>query len=127
VARAPLKLLIDECLRSDRLFNAIRQFNDRNPSLRLDVVAVGDDGAPPRSADDATVLEWSIKSGRNIVTLDRETFIGRYYETVKREPAPALLVMKAGHSAGDMATWLAMCSYALTEDEATSQVHFGPV
>lgn len=123
----PLKLLIDECLRSDHLTNAIRQFNERNPKLALDVVSVGDSGAPPRSSEDDAILEWSIQNNRSVVTLDRETFIGRYFDFIKQTPAPALLVMKPGHSATDMVAWLAMCCHALTDDEAVSQVHYGPV
>jgi hypothetical protein len=124
---APHKLLIDECLRSDHLTSALRRFNELQPNQAIDFVNVGDPGSPPRSADDNAVLEWAILHTRMVVTLDRETFIGTYYQTVEHRVAPALLVVKAGRTAVEMAEWLAACCQALTDEEAISQVHFGPV
>src|SRR5690242_1242917 len=68
----PLSYLLDEHLRKGILWRAIQQHNVAGV-FAIDVVQVGDPVDLPLGSTDPSILLWSEREGRIIVSLDRNT------------------------------------------------------
>lgn len=71
-AATPLRFVLDEDTRDNRLWTAIRTHNHRS-LYWIDVVRVCDPGGPPAATRDADLLVWAEAEARLIVTRDENT------------------------------------------------------
>ena len=90
-----LKLLLDENLRSDALWQAIRTLCESlNLQESTDIKRVGGDDAPALGTLDDALLEWSASEGRVLVTLDKTTlpsFLSEFLKEGGHSPGVAIL------------------------------------
>jgi hypothetical protein len=68
----PLGFLLDENLRGP-LWNAIQRHNARTDVLPVDLLCVGEPGAPPLGTKDPALLEWLQQHDRVLITRDKSS------------------------------------------------------
>ncbi len=94
-----IPLVLDENLRDNRLWKAIQTHNVRVPEEAIDVVRVGDAGAPPARISDPELLQWAIHNQRAIVTRDVNTLVGLHARLVQSgSVTPGIIVLRSGFS-----------------------------
>jgi len=69
----PLSFLPDECSRSNALWNAFCTHNRERPHEFIDVIRVGEPGAPDCGTDDESLIKWAAANGRVIISKDKNT------------------------------------------------------
>jgi hypothetical protein len=123
-----LKLLLDENLRSDALWQAIRSLCESlNLRESTDIKRVGGDAAPALGTLDDALLEWSASAGRVLVTLDKTTlpsFLSEFLREGGRSPGIAIL--HGGLTIPQMAELLITISYAGEAAEFADQCNWVP-
>lgn len=108
----PLRLLIDECSIHRALLRAIEHISAAE-NVRVDVVCVGEAGAPPRGTLDPELIQWSIAFDRAIVSHDTNTMIGHYYRVLNSgQNPPPLLIWNSRMVIGEMAEALVLAAVA---------------
>jgi hypothetical protein len=114
----PLSFLIDEDTRDGALWDAIQRHNVESPDWAIDAIRVGDEGAPGLGTLDLDVLDWSVKTGRIIVSRDVSTLIAEHNEFVARSNwTPGLLIVRKGFSIPEVVEYLSLVSHVGEADE----------
>jgi hypothetical protein len=119
----PLRFVLDENLRGP-LWNAIQRHNLRGIDV-LDVVRVGDAGAPPLESTDPEILLWSETAGRILVTLDRATVPEHLRAHVAAgHDSPGVFMVPRRGSIPSVIEYLVLAAYAGDPDEFRRRVTF---
>ncbi|MBI1901957.1 MAG: hypothetical protein HYS13_12710 [Planctomycetia bacterium] len=123
----PLSFLIDEDTRDERIWRAIEQHNLQHPSEAIDVIRVGDAGAPPFGMKDPDLVMWSIAANRIILSHDKNTLI-RWHDEIVRSgsPTPGLIIVRRGVTIPEFVDWLALIAHLCEREEFESQCRFLP-
>lgn len=123
-----LKLLLDENLRIDALWQAIAIRCESNGLQdSTDISRVGGSDAPALGTQDDALLEWSATAGRIIVSLDKTTLPGYLVEFLKQgNHSPGVIILHGGLSIPQMAELLITISYAGDAAEFTDQCNWVP-
>jgi hypothetical protein len=123
----PLRFLIDEDTRDGALWDAILRYNLAAPDWAIDATRVGDEGAPGLGTLDPDVLDWSVKSGRIIVSRDASTLIAEHDEVVARGTrTPGLLIVRKGFSIPEIVEYLSLVSHVGRPDEISCKRDYIP-
>jgi hypothetical protein len=123
----PLLFLIDEDMRDAALWDAIQRYNVASPESAIDAICVGDEGAPGLGTLDPAVLDWSIKTGRIIVSRDASTLIAEHDEMVAGGSwTPGLLIVRKGFSIPEVVEYLSLVSHVGRPDEFSCKRDFIP-
>ena len=123
-----LKLLLDENLRSDALWQAIvTQCEFRNLLEATDITRVGGDDAPALGTLDDVLLKWSATAGRVLVSLDKTTLPNFLTECLKEGGhSPGIIILHGGLTIPKMAELLITISYAGDAAEFADQCNWVP-
>ena len=80
-----------------RLWTAIGKYNVQEPTQSLDIIRVGDAGAPASGILDRELVEWAISVSRVIVTQDVSTLVSYHNDVVAAGTiTPGLFVLRRG-------------------------------
>lgn len=113
----PLKLLLDENLRSRALWSAIGQHNAAGQDV-LDVARVGDPGAPPLGISDAELITWAAGEGRILISLDATTLPAHLAAFVASGRTSAgIIFVREFPSVPEFIEYLRLVSYATDPQE----------
>jgi hypothetical protein len=122
-----LPFLIDEDTRDGALWDAIQRHNVTSPDWAIDAIRVGDEGALGLGTLDPDVLDWSVRSGRIIVSQDVSTLIAAHDEFVARGNwTPGLLIVRKGFSIPEVVEYLSLVSHVGTPDEFSCKRDYIP-
>ena len=78
--------------------------------------------------DDDRVLAWAASEGRVLVTMDRQTMVGRFYRAVESEaPPPGLVVVSRNAGLGRVLDDLVLIVLAAEPGEVRGQVWYVPL
>jgi hypothetical protein len=92
-----LKILLDENLRSNALWQAIGTWRETmGHAYSLDILRVGDSSAPPLGTQDVELLEAAASLGRIIVSEDKTTLPSYLQALISRQPSPGLIILRTG-------------------------------
>ena len=93
----PLPLILDEDSRGRAVWSAIGKHNVQEPMQSLDIIRVGDAGAPASGILDRELVEWAISDSRVIVTQDVSTLVSYHNDlVVAGTTTPGLFVLRRG-------------------------------
>jgi hypothetical protein len=124
----PLRLLIDEDSIDRRLWNAIQQHNATSPGESLDVLRVGDEGAPRLGTLDPNLVQWAIQNQRIIISIDFNTLIAWHDDCVsKGQATPGLLIIRPGATIPAVVESLVLISHCSTSVEWSNCCNFIPL
>ena len=103
--------LLDENLRG-KLWRAVLQHNlaGQNP---IDAVRVGDSDAPRLGTKDPDIVQWAERSGRIVVSLDRNTLRPVFNEHLQTgSHSPGILIVQDGFTIARIVEHLSMITWA---------------
>ncbi len=124
----PLLFLLDEDTRDNSLVNAIEQHNVDQPSEPLDVLRVGDDGAPPTGTQDPDLIEWAVLANRLIISQDRNTLIDEHDRYVAAgHQTPGVLMVLPRTTIAELVKSLALIAHYSEPEEWQNLVRFIPL
>jgi hypothetical protein len=124
----PLSLLIDEDLRDGALWDAIQRHNTASPDEAIDVLRVGDEGAPGLGTPDPDLLRQAIQSRRIIVTRDVNTLIEAHINLVEGGHwTPGVLILRKNLGIDEVVEYLALVCHATDEYEWECNCKFIPL
>ena len=107
--------------------NAIRQFN-RGRTTQVDVLRVGEPGAPPLGALDDRLLIWAGSYGRILVTEDVMTMPGHLAAHLAAgRHSPGILFVQPGTSIRQLDDELVLISVIGKPDDFADQCQFIPM
>jgi hypothetical protein len=123
----PLPLILDEDSRGRGLWKAIQRHNTKEPTEPLDIIRVGDAGAPSIGTLDNDLLKWAIGVNRVIITQDVGTLVGYHNQIVAAgATTPGLFVLRRGFGISVLVEELVLHAYCLTPIECASAVWYLP-
>jgi predicted nuclease of predicted toxin-antitoxin system len=111
---------------ADENFNnhIVRGLLLRNPEV--DIVRIHDVGLS--SADDPTILEWTVKESRILLTHDVETMPDFAYTRVRAGlPIPAIFIVDQDIPIGQVIDDLSLIVECSEENEWDGQIHYLPL
>lgn len=120
-----IAFLLDENL-PGRFVRAVARHNllSANP---LDVVAVGGTADLPLGIDDASMLVWSEREGRIVVSEDRSTLPRFLAEHLTAgHSSPGVFLVRRETSIPELIEFLVLAAYASEAEEWKDQVSFIP-
>lgn len=122
----PVRLVLDEDSRDSGLLNAIRTLSSAW-SCTVDIVRIGDEGAPGFGARDEEILQWAIGAGRTPVTHDFTTMIASHSELVySGVQTTGLLVWRSGFTYSVIAEELVCIACCMEPEELAGHHRFIP-
>jgi hypothetical protein len=122
-----IRFLLDECIRDNKLLNAIAQHNEDHPEEFIDAVRVGDEGAPDCGTVDADLVRWAANHGRIIVSQDANTLRSTHDSFVADgSSTPGLLLVKRGCSILDLIEALALIGNEGSPEDYANRADFIP-
>jgi predicted nuclease of predicted toxin-antitoxin system len=123
-----LKILLDEDARNPAILNVIRRHNARKPELALDVLRVGDQGAPPHASMDDEIVRWASTRDRIIVSHDANKLVNEFYEFLSNgNVSPGLVVLIAPYDVSRMLQDLLLICFVYEPYERSNQCHYIPI
>jgi len=115
-----LRFAADENFNNDIVRGLLR----RKPEL--DIVRVQDAGLS--GADDSTVLEWTPKEARILLTHDVSTMTRYAYERIQsNKPMPSIFEVSRNLPIGNVIEDILLLAEYSFEDEWSGQVHYLPL
>jgi hypothetical protein len=75
---------------------------------------------------DREVLRIAAASGRIVVSHDRRTMATAFYEFIRNQPSPRLLLVKQGCPLRQAIDQIRLCYHALTVDEFANRIQYIP-
>lgn len=99
----------------------------RRKDSRIEVLAVGDPGAPPLRSTDAAILRWVAESGHILVSWDRRTMPGHiadHYNEGGR--LPGVLLLRHGTGLGQIVNALHLIWSASESEEYRDTIQYIP-
>jgi len=94
----------------------------------LDVLCVGDQGAPLYGTSDADILEWIEASGYILVSRNRRTMPGYLRDHLTQGGhIPGMLLLKRRISTGELIAELLLIWYASEPDEYQDHIRYLPL
>lgn len=121
----PLFYLLDENL-PGRLLRAIQRHN-ANSEHPLDVVCVGDPDDLPLSSDDASILIWCERTGRILVTEDKNTMPEHLQDHLDSDRhCPGIFLVRPNTSMNEMVEFLVLVAHASDPAEWQDRIEFIP-
>jgi len=122
-----LKLLLDENLRSGALWQALGTWRETmGDAYPLDILRVGDLGAPPLGTKDLDLLEVAAAAGRVLISEDRSTLPSHLQTHLQKGPSPGIIILRTGLTVPQIVELLAMIAYAADEEEFANQSRWIP-
>lgn len=122
-----IRFLIDECLRDQKLWNAIAQHNQENPQEAIDVIRVGDKGAPRVGTQDSDLVEWAATQGWMILSNDANTLRKEHDNFVNDgNSTSGLLLRRPGFPITDVVECLVLIAHDTSPDEWINRTDFIP-
>lgn len=116
--------LFDEHLRGT--IPAVIARHAMQTGFRLDLVQVGDVPGLPLGSKDTMILEWAEKGDRIVVSLDRATMIGHFWDRIRAGGhSPGLFVLRDAPLV-EVANFLILAQYTGAEDEWNDSVTYVP-
>jgi hypothetical protein len=113
----PLKLLLDENLRSGSVWLAIEAHQKRG-TYPLDVLRVGDLHAPPLGSDDNEILRWTAAHGRVLVSQDVHTLEDALVRRIASGGvSPGVIILRKGITVHETVELLLLVAYASEASE----------
>lgn len=107
--------------------NAIRQFN-RGRTTQVDVLRVGEPGAPPLGTLDDQLLKWAEDNGRILVTEDVTTMPGHLAaHLAASRHSPGVLFVRPGTSIRQLYDELVLIAEVGIPDDFADRCHFIPM
>jgi hypothetical protein len=86
--------------------------------FRLRVYRVGDSPAPPLGTDDPELLEWAEQESCILVSCDRQTMAGYFWDHLGAgRHAPGLILLPNVFSVADVLEYLILAVYATAPEE----------
>jgi hypothetical protein len=121
----PLRFLLDEQLRG-LLWKAIQRHN-LSSTYPIDAVRVGDPKDLPLGAHDPAILRWAEDHARILISLDRDTLIGYFWQHIQAgHHSPGLLLPRAGATLVELVATLAMIAHAGDPADYVDQAQYFP-
>ena len=115
------KVLLDEQLSSRALWHAIQA------SLALDVLRVGDVGAPPNGTADPQLLEAAVVLGRILISRDKKTMPAHFADLLASgRSSPGLVMIRGEPAIPQLIEWLEAIAEASAADEFVDAVLWIP-
>lgn len=99
----------------------------RRRDNRIEILAVGDWGAPPLRSTDPAILQWVGTSGYILVTWDRRTMPGHiadHYNAGGR--LPGVLLIRHGSTLGQIVEALYLIWFAAEAEEFQDTIQYIP-
>jgi hypothetical protein len=121
----PLKLLLDENLRHEAIWSALNSV--RGARLVLDVVRVGDAGAPDLGTGDPELIAWAAAENRIIVSLDEATLVrdlSAFQQSGRH--SPGAIILRHGLAAAEVAVLLELVAYDSAADDWANSCQWLP-
>jgi len=117
----PLRFLADECVSHDM----IDHLRDVEPDM--DILVVGEPGAPPKGTDDAEILLAAEALGRTVISGDRAT-MAKHLTTHYREGhhTSGLILLRCDFSVARYASEIRLIWFATTADEWVDRTDYIP-
>jgi hypothetical protein len=123
----PLRILMDEDSLGNDLWNAILTHNTAHPQYALDVMRVGDDGAPQSGTQDPQLIRWCASEGRILISKDKKTLIDHYYDAVNSGvKTSGLLIIKPNSGIRAIVDHLILITYTSDESDLSDKHDFIP-
>ena len=99
----------------------------RRRSLTIEVLAVGDLGAPPLRSADPAILQWVESSGHILVTWDRRTMPGHIADHYNAGGGlPGVLLIRHGATLGEIVESLYLIWSAAEGEEYQDIIQYIP-
>jgi hypothetical protein len=115
-----LQFAADENFNNDIVRGLLRRKPD------LDIVCIQDVGLS--GADDSTVLEWTAKEGRILLTHDVSTMTRYAYERIQsHKPMPGIFEVSRTLPVGNVIEDILLLAEYSLEEEWNGQVHYLPL
>lgn len=122
----PLKLLLDENLRSGALWRAI-EFHQQASEHRLDILRVGDAIALPLGSNDDAIVRWAAEQNRILISQDAQTLVGALGRLLAAgESSPGVVLLRRGLDVRTILELLVLLAYASEPDEWQNGLHWLP-
>jgi uncharacterized protein DUF5615 len=119
----PLKYLFDEHLRGP-LWRAVRRYNIGRDEV-LDVVRVGDPSDLPLEVDDPTILRWTEREERILVTFDRHTMpIHLADHLAAGRHCPGIFMLPIDSAIQSVINFLVLAAYASQPQEWLDRIEY---
>ena len=123
----PLRFLLDEDSLDRRLWHAIQTHNVNQPEWAIDILRVGDEGAPGGGTSDLDLIVWCSANGRVIISHDRNTLIRTHDDFVRQgNLTPGVLIQQSGRSVPDVVEAIALNAHCGFPEEFESCCRFLP-
>lgn len=99
----------------------------RRRELKIEVLAVGDPGAPPLRASDAFILKWIETNDYILVSWDKRTIPDHLAEHFTQDGhIPGILLIRRGTSLGQLVETLFLVWMASEADEYQDRLYYIP-
>ena len=124
----PLLFLIDEDTRDGAFWDAVQRHNVSAPLIgRSTRSESGMKGRLELGTLDPDVLDWSVRTGRIIVSRDVTTLIAEHDEMVAQvHSTPGLLIVRKGFSIPEVVEYLSLVSHVGRADEFSCKWDYIP-
>lgn len=120
-----LAYVLDENLRGP-LWTLVIHHNQRGAD-RIDVVRLGDLGAPPLGTKDPELLRWSEDAGRILVSSDKRTMPGHLAAHLAAgRRSPGVMMLRPGASLRAVLEFLVLAAHATEPSEWADAVWYVP-
>jgi hypothetical protein len=117
----PLRFLADECVSHD----IIGHLREVEPDM--DLLAVGEPGAPPKGTDDAEILLAAEACGRTVISGDRATMTKQLASHFREgHHTSGLILLRCDFSVGRYALEICLIWFATTADEWIDRTDYIP-
>ena len=111
------RFLVDECSRSNALWNAIQTYNQQHPQEIIDAIRVGDQGAPAFGTDDESLVKWAAARAMIIISRDTNTLAAIHDAFVSQEnETPGVLFVRDGATLPDLIESISLVAHAAEPD-----------
>ena len=99
----------------------------RRRELKIEVLAVGDPGAPPLRASDTFILRWIEANGYILVSWDKRTIPDHLAEHFAHDGhVPGILLIRRGASLGQIVETLFLVWVASEAEEYQDRLYYIP-
>lgn len=120
-----IRLLLDENLRAESIWNAILAARE---SIPFDIIRVGDHTGPPLGIDDARLLNWAAAAQQRIlVSFDKRTLPQQLHDLLASGGHSPRIVFLSKHlTLSEMSEYLQLIATSSSADEWADTYRFIP-
>ena len=119
-----VRLLLDENMRAESIWNAIQAATETAP---FDIIRVGDHSGPPLGINDTQLLDWAAVKQRLLISYDKRTLPQHLYEYLATGgQSPGIVFISKRLSPTEIAEYLQLIATSSTANEWANTYRFIP-